>query len=191
MINNQYNCIFIHIPKTAGTSILDRFNDKLKSQVKAHWVVYDTNKVLNYYTFTFIRNPWDRFVSEYVWRCQRAPWGKKKKDISFNTCCKMFINGELDTIYPVKQRIHLWDQLNVIEHAVGSIENVNYIGRFETIEHDFNTICSEIGMKYKKLPHINKSNHKHYTEYYDDETRDIIAEKYVRDIEYFGYKFGE
>jgi chondroitin 4-sulfotransferase 11 len=191
MINSQYSCIFIHVPKTAGTSVLDWFDDKLKSRVEAHWVVYDTSKFMDYYTFTFVRNPWDRFVSEYEWRVQRSPWGRRRKDISFNECCKAFAKNELDVLYRPKQRIHLWNQLNVIEHAVGSIKNVNYIGRFENIEYDFNIICDEIGMKHKKLPHINKTKRNHYTEYYDDVTKQIVAEKYAKDIEYFGYEFGE
>jgi hypothetical protein len=202
LINHTYKCAFVHIPKTAGMSIVDFFKDEgLWENPDSHHEKISKEISKEYFVFVFVRNPWDRFVSEYHWvQSMRSDTRWKNalaygpphyRTMSFVEICNQteaeFLEG-----YPVEfgQRQHIIPQLDVITDLM-DFEDVDFIGRFENLQEDFNIVCDKIGIPRQELPHKNKSKHKHYTEYYDDETKQIVAEKYAKDIEYFGYEFGE
>ena len=64
----------------------------------------------------------------------------------------------------------------------------DFIGLFENLDDDFAAISRRMGIS-RSLPTTNKSAHRHYSEYYSDETREIVAHTYRRDIELLGYTF--
>ena len=208
MISHKHKFIFIHIPKCAGTSvehalynyasdISDIMSGYKVNERHKQWCINtknlrneplfnSINKHIDYIKFTFCRNPYDRLVSTYEF------FNLSKRYITFSNFIndsKLFENVKniLDQDFCLNTRLeyHLLPESYFIKHGV------DFIGRFENLQQDFDSICNTIGIPQQQLPQENKSNHKHYTEYYDDETREIIAEKYAKDIEYFGYKFGE
>jgi hypothetical protein len=67
---------------------------------------------------------------------------------------------------------------------------VDFIGRHEMLQHDFDTICNKLNMPSIELLRANRSRHrKPYPDYYDDETKEIVRKIYKKDIELFGYEF--
>lgn len=141
----------------------------------------------SYFKFSFVRNPWDRAVSWYKYQTKLV-----------NEC----ESGERESIYYKQYKklsklsFNEWVENlkleNFYEFFMCNSNSIclDYIGRFENIQNDFDTICDKINIPKQKLLHKNKSKHKHYTEYYNEETRQIIANKFAKDIEFFNYKFG-
>lgn len=182
----EHKFIWYRTAKCGTRSILKIFenNKNIVSEdnikLKLHWE--------QYFKFAIVRNPWDRLLSAWKDKVQKqwtilpdAPYRlnayKKYKDKSFSYFVKN-VDPSIDR--------HTMCLSNLID-----LKNINYIGRFENLQQDFNIVCDKIGIPQQQLPHVNKTKHKHYTEYYDDESRQIVAEKYARDIEYFNYEFGE
>ncbi len=194
MISNKHRVVFIHVPKCAGTSIeayLENFEFHIEGHYHAtHRNLLQNSKYKNYYKFSFVRNPYDKMVSEFKWFTdQLNEWNlphcrEYYRGVDFKTFVIKFT-----TLHPAQSPgdpCHLYSQYNILE----PLDKINYIGRFENLQEDFNIVCDNIGIPHKELPQKHVSKHKHYTEYYDDETRDIVARKYAKDIEIFGYKFG-
>lgn len=200
MISHEHKCIFIHIPKCAGSSIERIFNGSQYVEWDDHnkiWTQHATAEQIkqlyfknydDYFSFTFTRNPWDRAISDYFWT---------KKDLKIEDSFKnyLLLKKNFDTPklrYPHLNSSgrgdHILAQSDFVLNSNGE-QIVNFVGAFENLQKDFNIVCDKIGIPQRQLPHVNKSKHKHYTEYYDDETREIVAEKYAKDIEYFGYEF--
>jgi hypothetical protein len=191
MINHKHKFLFIHIPRTGGSSIESQFNYKENKEKNKHWTLNDWKNILSsdifedYFKFTFIRNPWDIMISNYFdkgW--YSSPIKGRGGEIGYYSgkTLKYFLNN----YQPAKH-----------EHGDSLLDYINpkqmdYIGRFENRSQDLKYISNKIGININSnIKSRVKKDKKHYTEYYDDETREIVAEKYARDIEYFGYKFGE
>ena len=53
----------------------------------------------------------------------------------------------------------------------------------------FQKVCERIGASDVVLPHLNQTEHGHYSRYYDTQTQKRIATLYRKDIDYFGFEF--
>ncbi len=186
-------CVFIHIPKTAGYSIREgifngNYNGPVFETIPEDWE--------QYFSFTFVRNPYDRIISAW----------------------KMFSNGMLNSKWsynnqPPLAGISLEDFLkiatdNSIDHnSRNTIESVlrhhtlpqidpyhcfnkaKYIGKFENLEDDFSIIADKIGLKNYSFAHLNKTNRKSYKEYFNDDSYDLVTNHYQEDLVKFNYSF--
>lgn len=202
-IFHNYKCIFIHVPKTGGSSINRALHNGEYYAVDhqlPHDLVQRRPKIWNeYFTFAFIRNPWDRFVSAFLYNTRTAFSLRDRKQpvkglrtslLDFNYNFDDFIDktdrGRIVASFQFRpQTVWLWSQDN-------KPLNFNFIGRYEKLQEDFDYVCEQLGLEKTKLSVNNASpRKKHYTEYYNDKTREIIEDMYKTEIEYFNYKFGE
>jgi hypothetical protein len=152
---------------------------------------YKSENQKKYFTFTFIRNPWERFLSEYFYISKALKLDNRLNEyndfVKLFPTFKHFVCGNFEKYFFAGHQ-HL--QIDFVLNA-NQGKLTNFVGRCEDMQYDFDYVCGKIGIPKIKLPYRNPTKHKHYTEYYDEETRQIVAEKYAKDIEYFGYEFGE
>lgn len=193
-VQRKNKCIFIHIPKTAGTSVLSSLNKGINvSRDHVTWQEYKNRSphfFKNHFKFSFVRNPWDRAVSVYFYlrnggNQQEDLYYKQIIENNFQTFEK-FAEGFLnkDTIW--SHRLFWPQSFYLIDHQ-GKLQ-VDFLGKFESINDDFQYIMKILKI-YHTLPQTNKSPRKEYEKYYTDKTIQKIKNLYSLDIEIFDYHY--
>ncbi len=189
--SDRRRCLFFHVPRTGGSSIasLDWWDEWTGHFPSAR----EVGELEGWFSFAFVRNPWDRFVSLYHYFAGMTPrhrWygpnarivAHVKKCGSFAEFCRRF------PAWPLRNHFHFWPQCRWIADAGGK-PRVDFVGRFERLQHDFAGVCARLGLREQELPRLNGSRHGPYRDYYDDQTRAIVANLARSDIEAFGYTF--
>ena len=173
---------FIHLNKTGGSSVEKALGLPFSHQTAAARVALLGPEEWNRrYSFTFVRNPWDRIVSQYHYRKSR---GRLRTDLTFREWIKA-------TLVDKDEEIQGWSvmfmgQLERIEGTDGAVL-VDEIYRFESFEQDFGRLCRRLQID-ALLPHKKPSSHGHFAEYYDAATLDVVGRAFQRDVEFFGYR---
>lgn len=186
--SSEHSLCFIHIPKTAGSSIAawliehanaehyqnKSWGAKHFDQKRTMLEMKKKNIVVNHW-FTCVRNPWDRMVSTYSYYSRR----KNMRDASGKLLTfDQFIHDE----HPSG-----WCCSKKQQHAYFD-SSITTVLRFENLPTDFKRI-KELVNREGKLGHVNKSGHKNYRSYYNETTKAIVAKRCERDISLFEYTF--
>jgi hypothetical protein len=200
MISHKLKCIFIHIPRCAGTSV------ELALDARDWWLYTPQEKHLSaseakiryadfwddYFKFSFVRNPWDLEVSWYCWKATKLktklknmmPFEDYIEDVEVNTSAKV------SEFMRDRSREHLWSDHGSCSKwlAVDGELGVDFVGRVENYDSDLQVVLSTLDTSPRVTTHENRSKGV-VGAYYSLRTRDTVARRYADDLTQFGYSF--
>lgn len=192
---DQRQALFIHIPKTAGRSLVKALFDvnSVEHATAAWYQQIDPVRFERYFKFAVVRNPWDRLVSTWSYLHQGgspsseddARWAEfiQRYD-SFDDFVCQWLNEE-----NIRRKHLFTPQYQFVLDRFG-YPAMNFIGRYEQLAADFQQLRRNLGVT-AELPHLNPSRRQPWQELYSPRSREIVARVYARDIEMFGYRFDQ
>lgn len=217
LISYSRKFLFVHIAKTGGTSVraalrryrwggwytlplwlasqldqLTRPRHKLGLKFPRHAKAIAAQEMLpqevfqGLFKFVVVRNPWDLQVSSYHHLLREKPEALQGVN-SFQDFLRLKFDPERPYSFLLDISAEL--QHEYIVDLQGQVI-VDFICRYESLEEDFQTACSRIGIPAPRLPHLRKAQDRQdYRSYYTDDLAELVASHYRRDLEVLDYAF--
>ncbi len=200
-IYTSHRAVFVHIPKTGGSTVTtvlkrDTFLGPKRNlsdpRGDACETIFEIRDLLGaefdeFFSFSFVRNPWDRFVSAYHYVMERRP---ELEQVTVHKRFEDFVRAfeaDPDTFKAIRyfrpQNAYLLDENGNIP--------VDFVGRFERFEQDLGTVLDRLGVHRSLIRHRKKSRRSDYRDYFDARSQEIVADAYRADIEAFDYSYGD
>jgi hypothetical protein len=130
----------------------------------------------SYFKFTFDRNPWDKTVSNYFWRCTRD-----RRPMDLDEYFRRYAGN--------------FPQYNYQYYSIGGEVAVDFVGRFEYLAADMEYALQQVGIKFDgwlpKAKSHTRSDRRHYSEILNARQRQVIADHFRKEIDLLGYQFEE
>lgn len=214
MISHSKKFIFIHIYKTAGTSVTEsthryqRSREKLQRNGFSRKIIGAINRVFG---LSDNGNKWllgvhkhapavairdyigkDKFNAYFKYAFVRNPFNWQVSLYHYIRQNKLHSDHALvqDMTFEgfIKREISRGAPTQSSFLCDGDDLIVDYVGKVETLDADISRICEKLRIEVISVPHLNESQReKDFSIYYNDRTRKLVADHFAEDFSRFGY----
>jgi hypothetical protein len=189
LVSDTARFVFVHVPKTGGTSIrkaLARYGTDVyfeqsstTKHLRAQEILseHPTVPFQDYFTFAFVRNPYDLLVSFWTYKMEN-PFHPDYVHVAELGSFERWVEHHVRQPGMAQ---------SCFTHDVSGNQLVDYVGRFENFAHDVETIVTKLGCDIASVPHVNTSDHGVAEDLFTPRIRAVVAEAWRDDFSNFGY----
>ena len=203
MISFKHKFIFIHIPKTAGTSIVkalspyseDGVNDKgsIKPSIELIRLAREKNIILNNYKhFTYDQYKkilGDRIKDFFIFSVIRTPYERIPSVYYYSNITGVSLTSFIGAI---QNGVHIIPSIgikqNMIDTFIGGVEDI-FLLRFENLNKDWKNLLDRLNLPYLSLDYLNVGRRIDYNNLYRDSRLLVVMNTvFGEEIEKYSYE---